>query len=332
MALDDVFTVMRPGQVGNTGAVDATHIEEYTGEVEGTIKRKSALNGFVKLRTIRGTSVITNFAVGKSTLQKVTPGAAPDGVNNKFGKNTLTVDTLILARSIFPVLETFQTSYDARMEVGQEHGKEIAKFYDQSFFIQAIKAAQLSNSKFSGMSAGTDGHTGGNQSIFSGSSDHLDPAKLYAQIADLFVKMENKDVDPRTDDVMVVVKPAEFYTLLQNEALINTQYVTSNGTSIDAFLLKTYGVPVINSNNFPGGETISGHLLSNSDNSGAYDGDFTKVVAVAFSPRALLAGATIPLTTGVFWDDAYKHWYVDAWLSFAVGPNRAEFAGVLLKP
>jgi hypothetical protein len=330
MALDDVFTVTRPGQVGATGAIDATHIEEYTGEVEGTIARKSVLNGFVKLRTVKGTSVITNFAVGKSTLQKVVPGQAPDGTANKFGKNTLTIDTLVLARSIFPLLETFQTSYDARMEVGQEHGREIAKFYDQSFFIQAIKTAQLTSPKFSGVSGA--GHFGASQSTFAGSSDHLDPAKLYAQVADLFTKMETKDVDPRTDDVMIVVKPAEFYTLLQNEALINGTYKTSNGTSVEAHLLKTYGVPVISSNNFPGGETISGHLLSNSDNSNAYDGDFSNVVAVAFSPRALLAGATIPLTTGVFWDDAYKHWYVDAWLSYGVGPNRPEFSGVLLKP
>ena len=327
MALDDTFTVICPGQVGNTGAIDATHIEEYTGEVEGTIARRSALTGFINLRTIRGTSVITNFAVGKSTLQKVVPGAAPNGTNNKFGKNTLVVDTLVLARSVFPLLETFQTSYDSRMEVGQEHGREIAKFYDQSFFIQACKTAALTASQFSGMSAGTDGHTGGSQVTFAGASDHLDPAKLYAKIADLFVAMETKDVDPRTDDVMIVVKPAEFYTLQQNEQLINANYKTSNGTNIEAQLLKSYGVPVISSNNFPGGETIASHLLGT-----AFDGDFTKVVAVAFSPRALMSGATIPLQSGVFWDDAYKHWYVDAWLSYSVGPNRAEFAGLILKP
>lgn len=330
MALDDTFTVTRPGQVGATGAINALHIEEYTGVVESTIARKSALEGFVKLRTVKGTSIISNFAIGESTLQKVTPGASPDGTTNKAGKNTLTVDTLILARSVFPLLETFQVSYDARAEVGLEHGKKIAKFYDQSFFIQALKTAALTAPKHTGVSGA--GHFGGAQVTFAGASDHLDPAKLYAILADLFVKMETKDVDPRTDDVMLAVKPAEFYTLLQNEALINTTYMTSLGVSVQAHVLKTYGVPVISSNNFPGGETISGHLLSNSDNSNAYDGDFTKAVAVAFSPRALLAGSTIPLTTGVFWDDRYKHWYVDAWLSFGVGPNRPEFAGIVSKP
>ncbi len=102
--------------------------------------------------------------------------------------------------------------------------------------------------------------------------------------------------------------------------------------NIQAMLLKTYGVPVVASNNFPGGENISGHLLSNVANSNAYDGDFTKIVAAAFSPSALLAGETIPLTTAVFWDEKSKHWFVDAHLSFGVTPNRAEFAGVIRKP
>lgn len=330
MPLDDTFNITRPGQEGGAGAINALHIEQYTGEVEGTIARKSAIQGFIPVRTVKGTSVIQNFAVGESTLQKLVPGAQPDGTVNKAGKNTLTIDTVVLARSVFPLLETFQTSYDARAEVGREHGKKIAKFYDQSFFIQAIKTAQRTAPKHSGVTGA--GHFGGSQSTFAGASDHLDPAKVYAQIADLLTKMELKDVDPRTDDVMLAVKPDTFYTLMQNEQLIRMDYKTAAGTSIDSWVLKTYGVPIINSNNMPAGENIAGHLLSNADNGNAYDGDFTKVVAVAFSPSALLAGQTIPLTTGVFWDDVYKHWYVDAWLSYAVGPNRPEYAGVILKP
>jgi hypothetical protein len=330
MALESTSNFTRPGQVGASGAIDALHIEEYTGVVEQTIARKSALEGFVSRRSVKGTSVITNYAVGESTLQKLTPGTTPDGNVNKFGKNSLHIDTVVLARSIFPLLETFQTQYDARKEVGMEHGKKIAKFTDQAFFIQALKTAALTAARHSGVDGA--GHTGASQITMAGSSDNLDPAKLYGYLADMFVQMEQKDVDPRTDDVLIAVKPAEFYTLLQNEQLINTQYKTSNGTSIEAFVLKTYGVPVISSNNFPGGSTISSHLLSNSDNSNAYDGDFTKAVAVAFSPRALLAGETIPLTTDVFWDQKSKHWFVDAYLAFAVGPNRPEFAAMISKP
>lgn len=329
MALDDAYAIVRPGQSNQSGSVSALHLEEFTGVVESTIERKSALKGMIPVRPVRGTSVITNFAVGESTLQKATPGTPIDGTGTDFAKRTLTVDTVILARAVLPLLETFQTSYDSRKEIGLEHGKKIAKFYDQSFFIQAIKAALFTESTYkgSGASGKPAGHFGGSQETLAAAGDSLDPAKLYAAVANLFVKMEEKDVDPRTDDVMIALRPAEFYTLLQNEQLIDGTYKTSDGVSVTGHLLKAYGVPVTSSTNFPGGSNISGHLLGT-----AYDGDFTKVVAAAFSPRALLAGETIPLTTDVFWDKLSKQWFVDAHLSYGVTPNRAEFSGVILKP
>lgn len=329
MALNDSFAIVRPGQSNSAGDVDALHLEEFTGIVESTIERKAALKGWIPVRPVKGTSTITNFAVGESTLQKATPGTTPDGTGTDFAKRMLTVDTVILARAVLPLLETFQTSYDSRKEIGMEHGKKIAKFYDQSFFIQAIKAALFTESTYKGSGAAgkPKGHFGGSQQVLAAAGDSQDPAKLYAAVANLFVKMEEKDVDPRTDDVMIALRPAEFYTLLQNEQLIDGTYKTSEGTNIQAHLLKAYGVPVVNSTNFPGGQTISSHLLGTD-----YDGDFTKVVASAFSPRALLAGETIPLTTDVFWDKVTKQWFVDAHLSYGVTPNRAEFAGVILKP
>lgn len=329
MALDDAYAIVRPGQSNQSGSVSALHLEEFTGVVESTIARKAALKGWIPVRPVKGTSTITNFAVGESTLQKATPGQPIDGTGTDFAKRILTVDTVILARAVLPLLETFQTSYDSRKEIGLEHGKKIAKFYDQSFFIQAIKAALFTESTYkgSGASGKPQGHFGGSQQTLAAAGDSLDPAKLYAAVADLFVKMEEKDVDPRTDDVMIALRPAEFYSLLQNEQLIDGTYKTSEGTSIQGHMLKAYGVPVISSTNFPGGSTISGHLLGT-----AYDGDYTKVVATAFSPRALLAGETIPLTTDVFWDKLSKNWFVDAHMAYGVTPNRAEFSGVILKP
>lgn len=334
MALDDSYAIVRPGQSNQSGSVSALHLEEFTGMVESTIERKSALKGMIPIRPVKGTSVITNFAVGASTLQKATPGSPIDGTGTDFAKRTLTVDTVVLARAVLPLLETFQTSYDARKEIGMEHGKKIAKFTDQSFFIQAIKAALFTESTYkgSGASGKPAGHFGGSQQTLAAAGDALDPAKLYAAVANLFVKMEEKDVDPRTDDVVIALRPAEFYTLLQNEQLIDGTYKTAEGTSIQAHMLKAYGVPVVSSTNFPAGQTITGHLLSNANNSDAYDGDFSKVVACAFSPRALLAGETIPLTTDVFWDKVTKQWFVDAHMAYGVTPNRAEFAGVILKP
>ena len=329
MALDDTYTIVRPGQANGTGDIDALHIEEFTGIVEGTLERMSALAPRIPMKTVRGTSVLSNFAVGESTLQKITPGQPIDGTANKFGKTTLTVDTTIIARAVLPLLETFQTQYDARAEIGTEHGKKLAKQFDQSFFIQAIKAGQLTANKY-GLTAA--GHTGGSQVTFGGSSDYLDPAILYSKLVDLLTAMRLKDVDPIGDGVIIGVKPDVFSTLSMAELLINSEYKTSEGTSIPGMVLKAHGVQVVQSNNFAGGENITGHLLSNADNSNAYDGDFTKVVAAAFSPRALLAGETIPLQSKVFFDDISKNWFVDSWRAYGVTPSRAQFAGVALNP
>lgn len=329
MALDDVYTITRPGQANGTGAIDALHIEEFTGLVQGTLDRLSVCAPRIPIKPVRGTSTITNHAVGKSTLQKITPGNPIDGTVTKFGKASMTIDTTIIARAVLPLLEVFQTQYDARAEIAREHGKELAKQYDQTFFIQALKAAGLTANTF-GLTAA--GHTGGSQVSFSGSSDHLDPAILYAKIVDLLTALRLKDVDPLADGVVLAVSPTEFATLSMNELLVNGEYLTSEGTSIPGMVLKAHGVTVLQSNNFPGGTTVTGHLLSNSDNSDAYDGDFTKDVVVAWAPRALLAGETIPLQSEVFFDKISKQWFVDSWRSFGVAPSVAAFAGVVRKP
>lgn len=338
MALDDVFNVTFPNAQNGVDTTQADKlklvIEEFTGMVEGTIARRSIMQGMVPIRSVQGTATFTNDAVGKSTLQKVTPGAQLDGIKSDFSKRSVTIDTVIAAREAFALLDTFQTKYDVRREVATEQGKEIAKFTDQAFLIQAAKAALLADSAYAAGSAGKPaGHYGGSTQTLTASGDKYDPAKMYTALANLLVKMELKDVDPRNDDVMIVVKPDVYYTLAQAEQLINSEYVTASGNKInDAWLLKTYGVPVFASNNLPAGLNISGHLLSNAGNSNAYDGDFTKLVALAFSPRAIMAGETIPLQSDIFYDKLSKSWLVDSHLAFAVGPNRAEYSGGIYLP
>jgi hypothetical protein len=332
MALDDVFNISRPNMnVGGTDPLELA-IEEFSGEVAATISRRSKTEGWIPMKSVRGTTTIRSDGVGESTLQKLVPGATPDGIPSKQGKNTLTIDTVILAREVFPLLDVFQTHYDRRMYVAREHGKKIAKFLDQAMFIQAVKASLLANSTFYANATELPGHSGGSIETLALAGDALDPAKLYAAIANLLVKLENKDVDPQNDGLVIVTKPEQFYALLQAEQLINAEYITAMGNKVQGMVLKAYGVPVWSSNNYPAGLNITGNLLSNADNGNAYDGDFQKAVLTAFTPQSLMAGETIPLTTDVFYDKTTKGWFVDAHLAFGVTPDRAEFAASIYKP
>lgn len=328
MALDDVYSVTRPNQALGAGDELALVIEQFTGVVNGTIERKSKAAPFVDIRPVKGTATITNEGIGESTLQVVTPGAAPDGTSqNQANRVSLTVDTLVLARTTVPLLDSFQKNYDFMSAVGREHGKKIAKFHDQAFFIQAAKAAALGASAY-----GLPGHLGGTTKTLGNANDVSDPAAMYSALSDLFAQMEDKDVDPATDDVMVALRPSSFYALLDAEQIVNGTYITSKGIKIENVkMLKAFGVPVVSSNNVPN-TNVTGHFLSNSRNSNAYDGDFTKLAAVAFSAEALLAGETIPLTTAVWFSDEYKLWFIDAYLSFGVRPDRGEYAGRIVLP
>jgi hypothetical protein len=325
---DDIIApITYPNQINGAGDINALAISEYAGHVEGTLERKSVLADMIPRRRVVGTNKVHNWAVGETTLSVLEPGKAPDAGGADFNKSELTVDTVIVARNVLPLLSVFQQSFDARREIGVEHGKKIAKFTDQAFFIQAAKTAALANP----VATGTDGHLGGTTVTLDNALDVSDPAKMYRAVSNLNVAMAEKDVDWVSDDIMLAFRPAVYAALRDAEQIINGTYRTADGTEREGMIYKAFGAPVVQSNNVPN-SNISGHYLSNTANSNAYDGDFTKLAGLAFSPRALLAGETIPLESDVFYDKIYKMWFVDSHMSFGVAPNRAEFAGRIVLP
>lgn len=327
------FDVTRPNQRHGTGDPLADVTEQFTGTVEGTIKRRSIMAGFVPVRSVRGTSTISNRGISKAKLQKIAPGTTPPpSTEPHTSKIFLKIDTVIIARNAEPMLDEFQTDFDYQGEVAREQGQEIANMYDETFFIMAAKAAKTADSPY-GTAAQMPGHKGGNVVTLDAALDYKDPAKIYQKIAELVEKFLEKDVRPNEEDFILVLQPSSFVALMQAEYISNGEYVTSAGDTLNTkYMFHAFGVPVITSNNAVFGKTITDHLLSNDTNGKAYDGDFTKVVAQMFSPRALLAGSTIPVTSKIFFDDLSKLWFIDSWLAFGVTINRTEYAGVIELP
>ena len=120
-------------------------IAEYGGEVENQFAKSSVMRGYVNIRSLTGTDTLVNRRAGRTTLQAINDGnknTRPSSTATDFGKVQVTVDTVILARDKRTLLNEFQTDFDARMELAQDHGKEMGKFFDESFLIQCIKGAQ----------------------------------------------------------------------------------------------------------------------------------------------------------------------------------------------
>ena len=358
----------RSGHQGgiDTGNINPLFVDEYASEVDKTIVKESFMRKYVTMKSIRGTDTLTNHRMGGAQLQKVTRGVRPVDHSPTFDNISIKVDTMILARTATALIDDFISSLDVRMEVGAEHGKEIGIFTDQAFLVQGIKAAQVTvvvpvkdpatdavigSAEKGGWAdrivSGSGAPTGPAKTItrsapigFKGATtvqlgevgDENDPVALELAIQDMCQGIEEKDVS--LDGAVILLRPAQYYTLLKNDKLISSEFSTGNGDYAKGVVLKSNGVRIEKTNRFPKHSDVGKtHYLSNAGNNNAYD--VTRVdancVCVLIMPKALLAGEAIPLTSDVHYNKTELQWFVDSYLSFAVTPNRAEMAGAIFR-
>lgn len=321
-------TPVLPNQINQAGDENALILEQFNGDVEHTFVSNSVLEKFFPRKQVKGTNTLTKKAIGRTKLQKLKRGDAPDGTQVDFSKASVTVDTMLLSRHSIWQLDDIFTDIDTRKEIAIEQGQDIAEFMDATISIAAAKAAAMTESAYTQNGRAPEGHMGATQITMDAAGDENDPAKLYAKIGELFATMEEtRKVKPQRDGIVLIVRPAVFYTLQDAEQIVNGEYLTSDGNKLTGVpVFKAWGVPVLSSENLPN-TVVDGHLLSNDDNDNFYDGDFTSLVAVAISPRALMIAEALPLQSSVWWSDASKCYFVDSWMSFAVGLDRVELAG-----
>lgn len=306
-------------------------IDEYGGEVESQFAKRSIMREFIRVRPVRNTDTIVNNRVGRTTLQKLTPGVRPPANQTPFGKVTLTVDTVVLARDQRSMLNEFQTHFDARMELAEDHGKEVSKLFDQAFLIMAIKGA-LAPAPVLGNGDPAKQSIGAGKAItLTAAGDEDDPDKLAQAITDIVTQMEEEEID--VEDLVVFVRPTRFQTLVNNNKLLSRDYNSgSNGEFSKGTIYEINGARIVKTPRIP--ETvIEGHPMSNDTNGYAYDlsGVQANAVAVILHPKSLMAGETIPLSSDVYFDKLEKSWFIDSWLAFAVTVNRPDCCGAVFK-
>lgn len=298
-------------------------IEQYSGVVDSQYAKDSFFRRFVDVRSVQNTDTLINRRVGKTTLQKVTPGVRPDANATPFGRVAVTVDTVVLARDNRSMLNEFQTDFNARAELGKDHGKQIAKFTDEAFVISAIKSAYLP------APSGLNGAIGaGKVKNLTAANDEYDPDVLYAAIAGIITQMQEEDID--TDRSVVMVRPTIEEVLLNNDKLISRDFSADNGDFATGRIKTVKGCPIVKTARIPQA-AITGHYLSNLNNTNWYDltAAQAKAVAVVIHPDTLLAGETIPLTSNVHWSETELQWFIDSYLSFGMSNRRPDGAGVV---
>jgi hypothetical protein len=305
-------------------------LEQYGGEVESQFKKSAIMRQYAKVRPVRGTDTITNNRVGRTTLKALTAGVRPQGETTPFGKVSLTVDTVVLARDNRSMLNDLQTHFDARMELAQDHGKELGFFFDQAFIIMGIKGANAAAPVLGDGTAAKQSIGAGKHVSLASSGDELDPDKLAKAIQGIIVAMEEEEIP--VEELVVFVRPTHFQVLLDNNKLISRDFAAGNGDYAKGIIYEINGARIVKTARIPKA-AITGHYLSNSQNSNAYDVSAAeaKAVAVILHPKSLLAGETIPLTSDIWFNREEKQWFIDSFLAFGVSVNRPDVCGAVFK-
>lgn len=295
-------------------------IEHYAGTVDSQFAKASIMRQFTSVQPVRGTDTLINRRVGRTVLQALTDGVPPDANKTSFGRVSVTVDTTIIARDIRSQLNEFQIDFNARAELGKDHGKELGKFFDEALLIQAAKGA--AQSAPSGLNSAIGG---GTVNTLAGASDHLDPDLLYASIADIITTQQEAEVD--TDQSAIFVRPTQYDVLSNNDKLVDRDFSRENGDFAEGTVGTIKGVPLVMTTRMPTA-AIASHKLGSDYNWSATE---AKTVAIVTHPQSLLVGETIPLTSDVWFFNIDRNWYIDSFIAFGASPRRPDVSGVVRK-
>lgn len=299
-------------------------IEEFMGMVENQFAKNSTMKQFVKVKPVLNTDTLINRRIGKSKLQKVTAGVAPDATPTKHGRASVTVDTIILSRESQDKLNEFQSDIDLRSLIAEDQGKELGRFFDQAFIIQTIKGA------LSAAPTDVDSIGAGKNVELAAANDEKDADKLEDAIVGRLVEMEEEEID--ISECVVFVRPTELRTLSKHDKLISSDFSADNGDYAKGTVYKIHGVRIVSCPRIPN-EAVTNHFLSNDDNGNAYDISDAEsdAVAVILHPRSLLAGETIPMVSDIWHDKHSLSWFIDSYMAFGVSINRPDVCGAVFK-
>ena len=316
----------------------ADFIDQYAGAVDNQFARKSIMRGFFTVKKIMGTNTYTARRVGRTTVQVLTDGIRPTPTKTNFGTVSVSVNVILLARDERPMLNELQTDFDARKELGEDHGKELAKRFDEAFLIMGREAA--GRNATAGLQVGTAAPTANGATSYNGAfgagksymlaalADALDGADIYIALEAIITAMDEEDID--TDELVIFLPPAQYSALINGAPtqLLDKDFSMDNGDFASGKLKTILGVPLVKTNRMPTAVDAS-HNLGTAFNT---DADEARLAALVMHPKSVVAGETIPLQSKVWFNDEEKSWFIDSWMAFGVNVDRSDCSGAVFYP
>jgi hypothetical protein len=265
-------TPSRLGQANLTGATDALFLKVFSGEVMSTFNAKTIMKEKTRIRNIKSGKSASFAAIGKTVAEYHTPGAEILGNSINHNETVITIDDLLISHSFISNIDEAKNHYEVRSEYSKQMGQALAQTYDRNLLSMTVKAAR----------AGTAGiaDQGDAESIQIGATPTT--STLISNIYLAAQKLDEKNAP--AEDRCVIVSPAVYYALVQDDKMINRDF-GSNGSYSEANVMRVAGMDIVMSNNLAVDHTaVSGGTL---DFNSKYNVDASDCKAVIMHKDAL---------------------------------------------
>jgi len=310
----------------------ALTIEKFDARVHETMQAMSVLDGVFEFRPLVGTDTMSNNVMGNPTLQKVEAGVEPLGKTIEIGKQIVQVKTPIIARVVEAMLPAIQSHLDLKSRTPANFGKRIAKAIDEVLFVQIVKSALYD----SGAALGTGGILPKGQIVtLANANDETDPDDLTAALYELAQKFAEGEIE--MFDGRLYMAPAQYFTLLKNEDLLDRDINKENGSFAHAAIHTVSGMEIVMTNRISqAADTVASPVKTDSVAAlygAAYETSAAEAKAVALfaTPESIMVAQSIPLTSDVYWDKRLLTWFIDSYLAIGAAPDRTDVNGAIFK-
>ena len=271
----------------NYAQTNALFLKVFAGEVLTAFDETNVMKDLHISRAITSGKSASFPVTGKANAAYHTVGTPLLGAQAiKHNEIVVNIDDVLIADTFIANIDEAKNHYDVRAEYSRLLGMALAKQFDVRLLQLAVLAARGS-ATITGQNGGT---------AITDSDAATNGASLAASIFAAAQAMDEKDV-PENDRV-AIVKPAQYYNLVQTTDVINRDFGGA-GVYADGTVLKVAGVQIVKSNNVP-----STNVSAVAGEQNTYHGNFSTTVAVVMQKQALgtvkLMDLAVERTSGDF--------------------------------
>lgn len=268
-------TPSRLGQVNLANSAFELFLKKFAGEVLTSFTTENIMMPLHTVRTISNGKSAQFPVTGTATAKYHTVGQDILDDGNAYlsrirhGERVISIDNLLLSSTFIGRIDEAMNHYDVRSIYSTELGRALAQKFDRTV-LQVLSNTATIAEAFSGSGTGTTLNKG--TAVRTG-------ANLAAAIYEAAQTLDEKNIP--SDGRYVVVKPAEYYALVQE--LSAPSKPSPVGSYVNGDVAVVAGIRIYKSNNLPTTNVGAQETGTNTN----YNGNFTNTVALVGHKAAI---------------------------------------------